>query len=411
MTGVQEQSSESAGGNAPRIPRYHSLDRLRASMMFLGLVFHASITYLTDLPEDVPWPYQDERTSPFFDWLIDFIHVFRMPVFFMVSGFFAVYLIRTRGTKEFLRHRWSRIGVPLIVGWLAVAPLMAGAVLYAGQFADAPPAALQMNGLPEDILMHLWFLYHLLIFCAVAALLTPLLRRIPASVRDRFLDGFANSLHRLGLAALILLSGAVLHQMKSWSIDFTGSLLPPVRVLAIYGVFFLFGALLFERRDVVESFKRPAWRYFFAGVACFFAHRYFVNAGCGGERFCDMTATGMHVGSTVFLAPTVCFLAFGFLGLFLRYQDMPSKYWRYLSDASYWMYIVHPPLVMTLPTLLADWPVPAGVKFAFVLSMTAAITLVTYHYLVRSSFIGKQLNGRRLPRIAPWQGRRESNAA
>ena len=108
MTRVQEQSAESADGNAPRIPRYHSLDRLRASMMFLGLVFHASITYLTDLPEDVPWPYQDERTNPFFDWLIDFIHVFRMPVFFMFSGFFAVYLIRTRGTKKFLRHRWSR---------------------------------------------------------------------------------------------------------------------------------------------------------------------------------------------------------------------------------------------------------------------------------------------------------------
>ena len=411
MTGALEPAAGNGGGKATQIPRYHSLDRLRASMMFLGLVFHASITYLSDLPEDVPWPYQDERTSPFFDWLIDFIHVFRMPVFFMVAGFFAVYLIRTRGTKKFLRHRWSRIGVPLIVGWLVIAPLMAGAVLYAGQFSDTPPVALQTDGVPADILIHLWFLYHLLIFCAAAALLTPLLRRIPEAARDRFLAAFANSLHGLGLAALILASGVVLYQMRSWSIDYTGDLLPPLRVLAIYGLFFLFGALLFGCRQAIGSFKRPAWWYFIAGIACFFAHRYFVDAGCGGERFCDMTATGMHIGATVFLAPTVCFLTFGLVGLFLRYQDMPSNYWRYLSDASYWMYIVHPPLVMTLPTLFADWPVPAGVKFTLVLGATAAITLVTYHYLVRSTFVGKQLNGRRHPRIAPWQRARGSNAA
>ena len=380
-------------------------------MMFLGLVFHASITYLSDLPEDVPWPYQDERTSPFFDWLIDFIHVFRMPVFFLVAGFFAVYLIRTRGTKEFLRHRWSRIGVPLIFGWLAIAPLMAGAVLYAGQFSDTPRAGLQTGGVPEDILIHLWFLYHLLIFCAAAALLAPLLRRIPETVRDRFLAAFANSLHGLGLAVLILASGAVLYQMRSWAIDYSGDLLPPLRVLGIYGLFFLFGALLFECRHAIGTFKRPAWRYFIAGIACYFAHRYFVDAGCGGERFCDMTATGMHIGATVFLAPTVCFLTFGLVGLFLRYQDMPSNYWRYLSDASYWMYIVHPPLVMTLPTLFADWQVPAAVKFTLVLTATTAITLVTYHYLVRSTFVGKQLNGRRHPRIAPWQRAGGSNAA
>ena len=411
MTKVVELSAGRDGGKATQIPRYHSLDRLRASMMFLGLVFHASITYLSDLPEDVPWPYQDERTSPFFDWLIDFIHVFRMPVFFLVAGFFAVYLIRTRGTKEFLRHRWSRIGIPLIIGWLVIAPLMAGAVLYAGQFSDTRPAGLQTDGVPEDILIHLWFLYHLLIFCAAAALLTPLLRRIPEAVRDRFLAAFANSLHGLGLAALILASGAVLYQMRSWAIDYSGDLLPPFRVLAIYGLFFLFGALLFECRHAIGTFKRPAWWYFIAGIACFFAHRYFVDAGCGGERFCDMAATGMHIGATVFLAPTVCFLTFGLVGLFLRYQDMPNNYWRYLSDASYWMYIVHPPLVMTLPTLFADWPVPAAVKFTLVLGATVAITLVTYHYLVRSTFVGKQLNGRRHPRIAPWQRAGGSNAA
>jgi glucan biosynthesis protein C len=35
------------------------------------------------------WPYMDENTSVFFDIVVFFIHVFRMPLFFMMAGFFS----------------------------------------------------------------------------------------------------------------------------------------------------------------------------------------------------------------------------------------------------------------------------------------------------------------------------------
>ena len=48
-------------------------------MMMLGLVLHTAINYVPVLPVGIGWPYQDAHTSPIFDWLIVFIHVFRMP--------------------------------------------------------------------------------------------------------------------------------------------------------------------------------------------------------------------------------------------------------------------------------------------------------------------------------------------
>jgi hypothetical protein len=42
-----------------------------------------------------------------------------------------------------------------------------------------------------------------------------------------------------------------------------------------------------------------------------------------------------------------------------------------------------------------DWEIPAFAKFMIVLLVTSLICLVTYHYLVRSTFIGKFLNGRK----------------
>jgi hypothetical protein len=59
------------------------------------------------------------------------------------------------------------------------------------------------------------------------------------------------------------------------------------------------------------------------------------------------------------------------------------------------VYLLHLPLTVILPGLIADWNIPATFKFLFVVSITTVICFVTYHYLVRSTFIGAFLNGRR----------------
>ena len=55
-------------------------------------------------------------------------------------------------------------------------------------------------------------------------------------------------------------------------------------------------------------------------------------------------------------------LTYGLFGLFLRYMSHPSPRWRYMADASYWIYIVHVPFVMLLPLLFANVPAPGIVK-------------------------------------------------
>lgn len=93
-------------------------------------------------------------------------------------------------------------------------------------------------------------------------------------------------------------------------------------------------------------------------------------------------------------------MVYGLFGLFLRYLNKPNSRWRYMADASYWIYIVHVPFVMLLPLLLASVPLPGIVKLALVVAAATGLTLLTYRYFVRSTFIGKQLNGRRYPRGA-----------
>jgi hypothetical protein len=49
---------------------------------------------------------------------------------------------------------------------------------------------------------------------------------------------------------------------------------------------------------------------------------------------------------------------------------------------------------------MVRWPVHWSVKFTLNVTVTMVVLLASYHYLVRGTFVGQFLNGRRYPRIA-----------
>ena len=390
------------------LPRYYSLDALRAVLMMLGVVRHAAMSYVPTAFEG--WPFRDAQADVLARWVIVFIRAFQVPVFFAIAGFFAAYLVEARGVRAFLQHRWSRIGMPFMVAWPVLAVTTYFVARFASPFSAVSPTIsyrLSAENMPlaiDFLFGHLWFLYDLMIFCVVASGLRMLAIHIPEGARARALDLFAHWAHRGGIVVLALAAGLPLSRMQSWDIDYYGGPFPAPRLVALYGLFFAFGWMLFRRRETLEGFKRPAWIHLAAGVVCFLAHRYFVDNGCqpGPDRICTGTAEGHHLGAIVFLALSMSFLAYSLFGLFLRYLDNPSPPWRYMADASFWMYLVHMPIVMLLPTVLADVPLPGIVKLAIVVVASVALMLLTYRCFVRSTVIGMQLNGRRYARGATW---------
>jgi membrane-bound acyltransferase YfiQ involved in biofilm formation len=68
---------------------------------------------------------------------------------------------------------------------------------------------------------------------------------------------------------------------------------------------------------------------------------------------------------------------------------------RYISDSSYWVYLIHLSFTAIIPSFIVDWEIPSTLKFLIVLISAGIICFVSYHYLVRGTFIGKFLNGRK----------------
>ncbi len=124
-------------------PRRHDLDALRAFAMGLGLVLHGVLSLV-----ELPWPVQDEQKSRGLGAVFFFIHGFRMPVFFLLSGYFTVLLWQRRGLGRLLVNRLQRIVLPLGIGAFTILPLLGASVTVAWKLAAVGDEQAASDGSP-----------------------------------------------------------------------------------------------------------------------------------------------------------------------------------------------------------------------------------------------------------------------
>ncbi len=380
--------------------RYHALDALRASMMGLGIVLHSAVNYM-QTPVSV-WPIKDSATNATFDLLFYFIHLFRMPVFFVSAGFFAALLYGKRGTTGMLKNRAQRVLLPLLLAFILIIPVfkMSFAFTMNGGGEKGWAAAANMltsfSVFRNMHLAHLWFLQYLLFLYGAALLLLSLLKHrqnlVPVRVQHAL---SAHLVSASTLVALTLLTFLTLIPMTGAAPDTHVSLIPAPHLLLAYSVFFAYGWLLYGHWQQLMYFKAHWKTYLIAGLAGSALYLFvYLAKPVTHPVYADLSGKGLA-------ALVMWLMVYASIGLFERYCSKPSPVIRYLSDASYWMYLVHLPVVIILVGLLTGITLPAVVKFTLVMTGTLLFTLLTYHLLVRSTAIGVLLNGRRYPRALP----------
>ncbi|MDF1843764.1 MAG: acyltransferase family protein [Rubripirellula sp.] len=111
--------------------RYHDLDALRAIAMLLGILLHGMMSFIP-LPVGIQ-PIQDvHQHGLVYGVLMDLIHGFRMPLFFLVSGFFTTMMWQKRGPLGLVQHRLLRVGVPLFLGLFTIVPAIWVVLIFGG---------------------------------------------------------------------------------------------------------------------------------------------------------------------------------------------------------------------------------------------------------------------------------------
>lgn len=381
--------------------RLNALDAVRGGALLLGVLFHATIAYL---PGPSLWIVDDAGASNELSVAFYVLHTFRMTTFFLLAGFFARLLLKKRGLGGFVVNRLKRIAAPLAMFWPLVLTAIISIVIWVairangGEIPDGePPPPMTAENAP---LTHLWFLYVLLFFYAGALALRGLVVVVDRSetLRRRVLDPVvkvvAGPVAPLFLGALTALA---LYLTPNWLMWFgiptpDYGLMPNATALACYGLAFGFGWLTHRQVEILKG-----W-----------AKLWLANIGLG---LAACAASLVMLGLTPVLTPaessldkaiqaglyalSAWSLTLGVIGAAMRFLERENGLVRYVSDASYWIYIVHLPLVMAFHAVFAPLAMPWFAKFPLVVALTLVVSFLSYQLLVRYSWIGAILNGKR----------------
>jgi fucose 4-O-acetylase-like acetyltransferase len=418
--------------------RYHALDRLRASAMLLGVVYHAILfrMFVAGGPPSFP-PVADASTH-FSDW----VHSFRMPLFFAISGFFGRMMLEKYGPWNSLARRWRRIAIPLFIGLFTFSPLY---IITRDLVAGPPPfmrgagppgmPAFGPGGPPPGVpdfgpghppgsppggafpdpfrssgtdnsqmifgsssrlfhLHHLWFLWYLLVFVTLAPAVTQALGWAFRARSEDKADRLSTTLIRWNVLPLLfgLLATPALLQVTSpfgWGLGLQAAIFRgfPDFMLHIdpdmffFFLFYLWGWWLHRQRQALPDIGRFWWINITVGVAAF--------AGSTTLATLFRFQTDLPEQPTIrvvgFALYSLCsaFTAWGLIGLFLRHFDRPDRTWRYLADTALWVYLVHQPLVIIAIKLFQPAQLYWWAQALAVSASSVAAALVLYELIVR----------------------------
>ncbi|MBC5763228.1 acyltransferase family protein [Ramlibacter albus] len=376
----------------PAPARLYALDNLRALMMWLGIVLHVGIIHMV---QNAPLPWRDDRRTALMDLVVPFIHAFRMPVFFILAGFFVALLLQSRGASGMARHRAMRLALPFVVFWPVVyAASVVFALLYLhriqhGTWGMDPNVRVKAPDGQEAGLntMHMWFLWVLFIICMLTAVAARWLPKSLWVVPARVLQGLGGAWWGPVVLALPLVAVGLGHPFGLMRPS--GRFLPPLTEFLHNGLFFAFGLALFHQQwDLFALYKRRWPGYAIAGVVPFIA------TGALMEAKAAAVWTGFAYNLATWL------WSFAAIGLALRFLDKRHAVLGYLADSSYWVYLIHMPLTIGFGALLYGTPLPALAKILINIAATTVVCVATYHLLVRFTWVSVLLNGKRHPRPA-----------
>ena len=247
--------------------RQHYVDWLRVIATIGIFLFHNSRPY-----DDGDWHVKNAQLSPGATQFVEFMNIWMMPLFFVLSGAAVYYSLRSRNGGSFLKERFFRIMVPwFITGIFVMSPpqvylerLSHGE--FDGSFFQFLPH--YFDGLYTSggnfawMGLHTWYLMMLSVFSVV--LLPLFLTRAKTGV------SYAQSMAaRLGkpwvlpllwvpVGVVALLSSAIglgfTEQMGSWDI-------------LSYAMFFTLGYMLFASPGLQESIRKQGGWFLLAAVA------------------------------------------------------------------------------------------------------------------------------------------------
>jgi fucose 4-O-acetylase-like acetyltransferase len=395
--------------------RLHYFDYLRVFAVFIGLCFHAAMPFTT--AEFYYWYVKSNNTSVFIDNILMLAHIYYMPLFFLIAGYFSSQIYQKYSWRGLIHNRASRIGLPFLILMLILIPLHTQDVFYfiynqqlshgiaiptGPAFAGWITSQIRMMHQSGDLWRFYnnngayWFLYYLLWYYVIALLLEWMIYGLNKILSDNIKQKvyFIFTIIYLNPLVIGMILFGLLSYSQIWYLAISYKFLPPLHIILFYAVFFLMGWFM-QRQNSIETCTKHCVIYFLTAICIFLPIFYMFhvyNTDYGNPHY-----TLYKMASLFFYSLIGSYLIFSTIGLTIRYLNKDNPVIRYLANSSYWLYISQIPVVLFAQIIIVRMNWPMIIQFSCTLLFSIIVLLPVYQYMVRHTWIGQLLNGTKHP--------------
>lgn len=352
--------------------RRYDLDWLRVIAFGILMFFHSGMGFTS-----YEWHVKNYESSWFLDELVRFLHQWRMPLLFFISGAAVWFALEKYGTWRYLGERQKRLLLPLIFGMLVVIPPQVYCErVYQRQgytsFLDFYATIFTSGSYPQGNLSwhHLWYIPYIWAFSMITL---PLFAWLRSNGGRRAIAAFQGFLTRPWAPFLLFLPSALAeialrpcfpgdscNLVSDWG-NFTHKL-----------TFFIIGFVLASGLPLAGFISARRWYYLAAAVLSVGILEYIWHFPIRIPTVLYRCLSNFEIWMWILAA----------LGFARRYLNISPPILRYATNAVYPFYILHQTVIVMLLLPLVYVDLGLWTKYFLVLTGTALITWGLYEGLI-----------------------------
>ncbi|GAB3556828.1 acyltransferase family protein [Spirosoma fluminis] len=330
--------------------RRYDLDWLRIIAILTLLFYHTGMIYVS-----WGWHIQSAETSRSFEWVMQWLHRWRMPLLFFISGAGTFFALRKRSYGAYAGERVQRLFVPLAFGMFVVVPPQIYIEWlfrkrFVGSYADFYPEVFKFQPYQDGgtggafSWHHLWFVAYLFLYALISI---PFFRWLKQASGQRFIDRISRLIAKSGGAMWLMIVVVALSQytLRPFYPDETHALTNDWAYFVENLLLFWFGYVLISRREF-WSLLTDQRRYFLAATFVFTVVLYgmrmlFTYQEIDTIFWVDVTY--FTNGLCLMVASVLATIGYGY-----RYLNINRPILRHLNEAVYPFYILHQTVIVII---------------------------------------------------------------
>ncbi|WP_143731628.1 acyltransferase [Microbulbifer sp. GL-2] len=341
--------------------RVSELDWLRVILILAVFLHHVLMPFNGD-----DWHIMNGESSKILDDVMVYFEQFRLPILFFIAGVGSVLLLCRISPAHFLRDKFLRLFIPLIVGMMIVVPpqnYIENIDKYESFWQELPQLVFKLDA------NHLWFIEYLVVFSFLAVPLQFLLQSQSKKSIKLFLKRLINTpsgLFGVVLVLIILRVGLKFYFPEDdHSINNLSSSL-------FYLFFFIAGMVCIQSQVVwisLSKYRRTNFMWLVISSIAFYGYYYSPDL----SEYLSLQARWSIWWFVCCLVAWSALLTL--LGYAQRYLKNTPKWLKVSNELIYPFYIFHQTVIVVIGYYVISWPIPLVYKAIILLVSALLITV------------------------------------